>query len=474
MIRLILFITIVSCSTVVLAAETHVVTATGNRWIYRNSRSGVGETEAVQINAKPGDFIEFRQTGGTHGVIFYRNPLGVSELGKAVDVDRDITYQGKLQRLSTSRLFSQENLATPETNGVAGIITIQLADDFQGPLYFADRVKSIRGQNLMFGVIRKSTAEAVEALVIPPDYSIRRTSRVLSAGRIDWDENRTLGNLDAIKVRQVFRSPKRGEIPDLEKPEEKAKWPLAGWFGGRLVADKGLSPFDDRVTWRFATSADLDGDSDLDVIALIESEGKPMRWWALINGVRTNPQKPGIPRDLLGSLKAFTTAIPVATLSKDHDLSTSFAIVSDFNGDSMPDLVFHNGGDGQLHFSYQKSSLVSPGYEFSEPQTLDTEIVFGLASLRAAYPVDANSDGWSDLLVAGDKLSLVFLNRPGRGFSSTDAQKFPVSGSAIRRIGQDDLNHDQRFELIIEDREGQVSVYDSLENGRYKAVEKGK
>ena len=144
----------VFCCIVPCAAEEHLITATGSRWIYRDFRSGAGESQPVRIQAQVNDVIEFRQSDGRHGVFFYTTPRGQSELGRRVIVDRNFEpLDGqKLERIS-NRLFRRENLGTAEYQGARRILRIRIRGEFNRPIYFGCRVHSVLNRNAMFGVI---------------------------------------------------------------------------------------------------------------------------------------------------------------------------------------------------------------------------------------------------------------------------------------------------------------------------------
>jgi plastocyanin len=107
------------------ASMHHVVTASGNSWIYRGRRSGEGENEPLRIEVAPGDTVEFRQSDGRHGVFFYETPKGRSELGRSLEVGAkfDVESSDRLKRLS-SRLFERSALTTEAHKGRSDIVSI--------------------------------------------------------------------------------------------------------------------------------------------------------------------------------------------------------------------------------------------------------------------------------------------------------------------------------------------------------------
>jgi len=451
-----------------LAGQTvHVVTATASQWIYRDARSGLGEANPVRIYARPGDSIRFQQIAGEHGVIFYRNPTYVTEIGRAVKADDEFTVLNgeELSAVSTSRVFGRKNRATKVFEDGPKMVTIRLVDNFQGPLYFVDRVSASAGRDTMFGVVElasESRMKTVSALELPENFEMSSAIDVAAVRDEQWD--RSLGNLSLLP-NQEFVVPKQGEDP--------VGFDWGSWFG-RVTTN--LSPYRGDVNWHYAVTVDLDGDDDNDVVALIETANADPAWYAITNGVKTNNQNPGNLSDLLGGTRGFTAAVKIA-VPEQFDETRAFVKSADLNLDSLVDLVLCGGADARITIAYQTFAAEPPGYAFADKQTLDSEIVFGIEEPNMADVGDRNGDAMPDLVISGSSKSAVFLNRIGRGFSSTDAQvldvKPPFADASVGRTGKADLNGDQFLELIIESKAGELRAYSKSADGKYFQIKKG-
>lgn len=451
-----------------LAGETvHVVTATTSQWIYRDTRSGLGESNPVRIFASPGDTIKFQQIMSGHGVIFYRNPSNVTEIGRVVNPKEEfkILNGEKLSPVSKSRVFGRENLATRVIKDETEMITIRLVHNFRGPLYFAERVSASEGRDIMFGIIELASAsrmKSISELELPENFKMSSAIDITSVRDEEWD--RSLGNLSQLP-NQEFIVPRQGEDPVGFNWEK--------WFGNLT---SHLSPYLADVTWYYAVAVDLDDDDDDDVVALIETANAEPAWYAIINGVKSHVQDPGNPSDLLGEINTFTAAVKIV-IPEQVDEKRAFIKSADLNLDGRVDLVLCGGGDARITIAYQGFIAEPPGYAYANQQTLDSEIVFGIEKPRVVDVENRNDDSMPDLVICGNSNWAVFLNRIGRGFSSTDAQaldvKPPFADASVRRFGKADLNGDHSLELIIENKAGELRAYSKSADGKYFLVKKG-
>ena len=135
------------------------------------------------------------------------------------------------------------------------------------------------------------------------------------------------------------------------------------------------------------------------------------------------------------------------------------------------------GGDARITIAYQGFIAEPPGYAYANQQTRESEIVFGIEKPRVVDVENRNDDSMPDLVICGNSNWAVFLNRIGRGFSSTDAlvldAKPPFADASVRRFGKADLNGDHSLELIIENKAGELRAYSKSADGKYFQVKKG-
>jgi len=445
----------------VTCAETHVVTITRDHWYYRDARSGKGESRAVRIEVRAGDIVRFRQTIGEHGTIIYRSKK--SGIGRSIDIEQgfEIVSGTLTDRLSTGRLFRHENRTTPLYEGLAEHLAIRIEPNFRDPIYFADR-STIRGTGeRAYGVITAATGPKVEQ-VMPLDFSLQSAKNVMDFQPSAWNENRNLGNISGVPRKSFL-------VPKDSKSALENNW--GDWFQSRLVAPLHLSPFEPEVRWEYATSMDVDRDQDLDVLALIfrgNADSDRRAWWLFVNGTKPNRQHPGDASDLLGATRRFTSALKLVAVPEREIAGDLFAGVADFDGDDRDDVFLYSGISNEVTFLYQTPSLTVPGYEFSRAHSIDTEIVMDISPPRGGYPSDENEDGFSDLVVLGREQSAAFINRPGRGFSSTDATAVQIRAESLSRIGLDDLNGDHRLEIVVETSDGEFRAFSKSRDGAYQ------
>ncbi len=467
------------------AQETHVVTASGDSWAYRDLRSGRGENERVVIHASAGDRIYFRQTDGEHGVIFYRNRVGTTELGTSVIVDKGFRAVSKtdLKPASNARVFGQQNLATPVKQGSAALVTIELTEDFRRPIYFADQNLSTQGRNRMFGVIFRRSAEQkalrMSAADEPPEAEFKMSEAVDAAviGRDAWDKSRVLLGLGSGE-RADLRVPLPEEVAAILAANDEdidRLWPLHQWFSSDSVG--ALTPFDARNNWHFAITADLDGDNDLDVIALITQAEETTAWWAFLSARRRTPQTFESTRAWLESAlqpraENFHAVARIDGIPEGVEFGKACAVAIDFDHDGRPDVAFSNG-DSRLRFSRQQPAFDGGKMSFRDAESIDTELQFGIKPIIGMFVSSFNDDDWPDLLISSDTRSAVFFNRPNRGFSTTDGKPFAHDGSSVMRGARRKTAHNGWRSLLLEDAEGTVHEYINRGGGEFTARKSG-
>ncbi len=436
-------------------AERHVVTATLSEWVYRDFRSGEGESNAVRIFARPGDEIEFRQSSGRHGVFFYRTPLDAdeSELGEAVDVMRDFELAGDRDRLAEqplpNSLFPRQSVTTPEYSGRRWIVTIRLKTNFRDPIYFGDLKRSVRNGNVMFGVImpadhRHPPPERVE---LPDDFESFRA--VVRTPRYEWQRG-VLGNLNKSRDGRVFVYEEKGlfvapydNLAEIDRENPKTDT----WF----ARTRALSPA--RSRWYYASPVDTDADNDLDLVVCASLDGDRPAWWLLTSNVAQTEGPAGTWR--------FERHTRIAVGPAPEEAGQAFAVATDLNNDGRPDLVLYNGAaEGRLNIHLSRRVYRYPGeqYRAIDPLALAD---LGLADVSFVYPVDADFDGWIDLLVSSvGKPAMIFFNRaPGR-LVEGDSTELPAILPPVQRVGLHDADGDLRSDIIVEGTDGQrVIVY---------------
>ena len=433
-------------------AERHVVTATLSEWIYRDFRSGKGESNAVRIFAKPGDEIEFRQSSGRHGVFFYRTPKGASELGVAVDVMSDFELASKRDRLASeplsSPLFPRENVTTSESFGSGRIVTIRLKKGFRGPIYFGDRVRSVRNGNVMFGeILLARHDDKPQPAVLPDDLSGLRN--VARSPRYEWKRG-VLGNLDKSRNGRVFVYTAKGlfvapfvDLQKLDRDNPKTDT----WF----AKTKSLSPANSQ--WYYSTAFDADADNDLDLLVCASTNRNKPAWWLLTSNVAQTEGPEGTMQ--------FVQKTRIATGPTPEEASQAFAVTTDLNNDRRPDLVLYNGAaEGRLKIYLSRRTYRFPSERY---RAIDTVALADLkmTNVNFVYPLDANFDGWTDLLVssAGQPAVILFNRAPGR-FVKDDSKVLPATLPPIQRIGLYDVDKDLRSDIIVEDTKGQrIIIY---------------
>ena len=259
-----------------------------------------------------------------------------------------------------------------------------------------------------------------------------------------------LGNLDKSRDGRVFVYTAKDhfvapsdDLQELDRDNPKTDT----WF----ARTKSLSPANSQ--WYYARPVDADADHDLDVLVCAASNGDKPAWWLLTSNVaQTEGPK--------GPLQ-FVQQTLVAAGPKPDEAEQAFAVTADLNNDSYPDLLIFNGpteGRLNIHLSRRVYRYPSERYRTIDPLAL---AALGMANVNFVYPIDANFDGWIDLLVSSiDKPAVVFFNRaPGR-FVKGDSKELPAVLPPVRRIGLYDIDKDLRSGIIVEDTDGQrIIIY---------------
>ena len=121
-------------------------------------------------------------------------------------------------------------MTTPEYSGRRRIVTIRIKTNFHDPIYFGDRVRSVRNGNVMFGVImladhRHAPPERVE---LPGDFDSFRA--VARTPRYEWQRG-VLGNLNKSREGRVFVYEEKGLfVAPYDNLEDRQVEKTATWF----------------------------------------------------------------------------------------------------------------------------------------------------------------------------------------------------------------------------------------------------
>ncbi|MDA2916057.1 VCBS repeat-containing protein [Nitrospinae bacterium AH_259_B05_G02_I21] len=426
-----------------VAAERHVVTASGSRWLYRGQSSGKGIDNALRIYAALGDTIEFRRSDGDHNVFFYLSRPEDSELGLSVNVDENFeVLTAPLTELS-SRLFPKTALTTQfRTRGKDHLTTIRIRGDFKRPIYFGSTTLSTYNGRFMHGVILPLAFKATPShKMLPSDFDVRRVkglrifSRMIKGG---WRLGRLSKSSDAV---EVFRNKGIFRVPDNGGPTVNV---TDQWFETVPEVDPRRHP------WYNATSIDLDNDYDFDLVAAVgTAEGGQWQWWKLIS----NASVEGLADDEI----RFTAAelLSHEKYSKDQ-ASHSLSAAVDVNNDGRTDLILYNGKRGEplkIYLNRGKTLRLS-GSRIDFTSLVDDSDPYLITSS------DINFDGWNDLVVATPgRDAVVFFNDATGGFPVSLAMPLPDSRGRIDKVALADVDGDGIPDLVVQIADGPTRVY---------------
>lgn len=437
--------------------EVHVVTATGEKWHYRQYSSTVGtprqESQPVTIEAEPGDLIEFRQTNGRHGVFFYVTPRKDSELGRGVrrtDVTKNfLVMKGLLEpeRLS-NRDFLHENVTTGSRNERGHLLSIRLKKEFNRPVYFGCRVHSAEeSRDAMWGVIQPKSARAqLSAPFVLTQTELRRfLPKSLQGYDPEWPQQHVL----------------RGNN----------NWTLKQLILDHSGANQSLPAFD---KWSCGYVVDLNQDRVNDIVGAIRDENDRVKWRAFKTKL---PSQGDLTRTTVASFQQVPLTKSPEGLESHFAPENAFARSADLSADDHADLIISPGKSAQLFVfkyrslpsRYKRSDvLIELSYlrQFSLNQLQiaserQNVIVDGLSSVSGLAFVNFTdpSDGWLDI-IAWDNTTMkaaMILNSPKKVLGGKQqlidfpAAVFPITGvSALALPNRDGGGH---LSLIVQSGE---------------------
>ena len=193
--------------------------------------------------------------------------------------------------------------------------------------------------------------------------------------------------------------------------------------------ETNASIFDQKFTDADAAffDADGDGDSDLYVVSGGYNEYSP-KDAALQDRLYVN--------DGNGRFTVAEDRLPEMLVSK------SCVAVSDYDHDGDQDLFV--GGrviPGQYPVTPESFLLENNNGKFKKVTADKAGKLFGIGMVTDAVWLDADDDGWEDLLVAGEFMAIeVFINRQGKGGLEHQTRKFfetPLSGIWNKMVARD-------------------------------------
>jgi hypothetical protein len=447
-----------------MAPVKHVLWVTKGQWVYGDTRSGATEAAAVRVAAAPSDVVEFRQSHGRHRVFFYITDPKSSELGQSIRVAEDFeVVQGpkRLERLPV-RLFRRANLSTPEpAEGRSTLLTIKLKPSFRRPLYFGSFEPGPGGGTTpFFGVIYPVKARAAHARKpATADFRFADARRVGRPNRADWVRG-LLGQFAPSQppTWQFIRGKRLIALPT-DKSDGKGIDLTAQWFHSPEVSD--YSPA--RSMWSFGTVARLDPEAAPSVIALIAPAGRKSQWVALLsNAVQDGKRMVAQAKDERDAM-AFVRAVAIAPGPEAARTNLAFAVAADLNNDGRPDLILYDGGTLRVAMNFpvpRKRPEDPPTFRFTLGAPIVPKDKVALEGVYLVFPLDADFDGWTDLLVAArGGNAMIFFNRAPGVISGQEMMVLPNTAFNIQEVGLEDLDGDGRSDLVLRGAEGVIRTF---------------
>lgn len=445
-------------------AQDHVVTAWRTQWIYNGSYSGRGQENPVRIQAAPGDTVDFRQSEGEHGVFFYGKDQDDSDLGVRIEFESmfDVVVGHKpaakhaahaavhrqslapsttLPSLSSTGLFRHtRGRSTSLRQGRATIITIQLTESFDQPIYFGDLGQDgITG----FGVLipgRTATSlpesdaspQSIERsqFVFPKERDLSRSLETLRVSQISGDLTYDL-NANAI-----MRSLPKWSRDAIVEPQIVTK---------SVFADElsDLSPSQENP-WLGAITRDFDGDGSQELVVLSGDATNPENQRiqlfksneAVKEYARLRQAVTGTPKlvedDAPRSTPTFDRHKELALRGKLLPLDKAFIKDVDLDQDGLVDLVIGETVeiDGksktvlQPYFNQGNLDFKLGGRAFDVSDRLES------GSILTASVQDVDFDGWPDLILvpsrAADRTFVALNDGERKGFLAEAAQSAAI------------------------------------------------
>lgn len=166
-----------------------------------------------------------------------------------------------------------------------------------------------------------------------------------------------------------------------------------------------------------AELADLDGDTDLDLVLAAEFGQNAVLYW---DG---------------GRFEYHPMAI---TPGKRHD--TEDIAVADLNGDTRPDIVFVAEDDMTNEFYINIGNGTFDDASVGFPVT-------GVSNAVLAVDVDADDD--LDLLIGNNGPNFLLLNDGSANFTDASAERLPQQSDITQDIEASDLNGDGHLDLVL-------------------------
>ena len=183
-----------------------------------------------------------------------------------------------------------------------------------------------------------------------------------------------------------------------------------------------------------AELADLDGDTDLDLVLASEFGQNAVLYW---EGGK------------------FVHAAGAITQSRRHD--TEDIAIADFDGDTRPDIVFVAEDDQTNELYLNRGNRVF--------EDASDRIPVGGTS-NAVLALDVDNDGDMDLLIGNNGPNFLLLNDGEANFTDASEGRFPAQSDVTQDIEAGDINGDGFLDLVLAN-EGPNRVLLGDGNGRF-------